>query len=114
MSNDDRSATPPLEGTLSQEKGGTPPGREEDRPTPRAKPILSVTHPRRNILILKCESALPGRSENSLVKTPPPPWELGPSTPVPQAYLYLCPHRLCLGQGADIWAYVLQHVRSQR
>ncbi|XP_045438479.1 HAUS augmin-like complex subunit 5 isoform X4 [Pipistrellus kuhlii] len=25
-----------------------------------------------------------------------------------------CPHRLCLGQGADIWAYVLQHVHSQR
>uniref|UniRef100_A0A8C6RIZ6 Uncharacterized protein n=1 Tax=Nannospalax galili TaxID=1026970 RepID=A0A8C6RIZ6_NANGA len=22
--------------------------------------------------------------------------------------------RLCLGQGADIWAYIMQHVRSQR
>ncbi|PNJ11170.1 HAUS5 isoform 4 [Pongo abelii] len=22
--------------------------------------------------------------------------------------------RLCLGQGADIWAYILQHVHSQR
>lgn len=33
---------------------------------------------------------------------------------MPQAYLMLYPFRLCLGQGADIWAYIIQHVRSQR
>lgn len=25
-----------------------------------------------------------------------------------------CPRRLCLGQGAEIWAYILRHVHSQR
>nr|XP_048294038.1 HAUS augmin-like complex subunit 5 isoform X2 [Myodes glareolus] len=30
------------------------------------------------------------------------------------AYLLLCLLRLCLGQGSDIWAYIVQHVRNQR
>lgn len=29
-------------------------------------------------------------------------------------YLLLCLLRLCLGQGSDIWAYVVQYVRNQR
>ncbi|XP_048647219.1 HAUS augmin-like complex subunit 5 [Marmota marmota marmota] len=31
----------------------------------------------------------------------------------PRQKLTPCPHRLCLGKGADIWAYILQHVHSQ-